>query len=80
MNDQNPFNSFIIDGHHQILDKSQIDDSKKNDYSALAPAGRNIPKDQLQQLQMFARDIEEEAPNTAQPKAKGRHEFASKDD
>jgi hypothetical protein len=29
---------------------------------------------------MFARDFEDDAPNTAQPKVKGRQEMNSKDD
>ncbi len=64
---------FVIDGQHHLNDKS-VSDVKKNEYSALAPAGRTILKEDLQQLQMFSQDSREEA-NTLDPKnskAKGR--------
>jgi hypothetical protein len=49
--------SFVIDGQHHH-DKS-VAEVKKNEYSALAPAGRTILKEDLQQLQMFALDAKE---------------------
>ena len=38
--------SFVIDGQHRLHEKSAVD-VKKNEYSALAPAGRSILKEDL---------------------------------
>lgn len=50
----------MIDGQHVVQDQHLLTQDKRQDYSALAPAGRNILKENLQQLQMFARDDHED--------------------
>lgn len=71
--------SFVIDGQHE-----GVTNELKNEYSALAPAGKNILKSNLQQLQMFSRDpisdpIKEPLTAVKKPKAKSKLEM-HKDD